>query len=81
MFCPENRDILSGQQSQSNELKEIREQLKIYGQKLNTKEQIKTKCLYILDQYIRERESMGFATSAKEKERLIQLAKQQIAKI
>jgi hypothetical protein len=76
-----NRDILSGQQSQSDELKEIREQLKVYASKFDSKEQIKTKCLYILDQYIKERENMSFTTSSKDKESLIQLAKQQIAKI
>lgn len=74
-----NRDIVAGQQFQNNELKEMREQFKMYSSKLDTKGQVKAKCLYVLNQYIKERENMNFTTSSKEKERIAQIAIQQIS--
>lgn len=46
--------------------------------KLATKEQLKMKFLYILDNYIRSRDAFGMMTSAREKEELVQHTKKQI---
>lgn len=46
--------------------------------KLDTKEQMKTKFLYILDNYIKTRESFGITTPAIKKQELIEITKAQI---
>lgn len=45
---------------------------------LNTKEQVKAKFLYILDNYIKVRESFGITTPAVKKQELIETTKTQI---
>jgi len=46
--------------------------------RLDTKEQMKKKFLYILDSYIRSREAFGMMTPAREKEELILRTKKQV---
>ena len=56
-------------------------QLKTITEKLETKESLKLKFLYILNNYSKTRESFSFTTSSKDKEELVQQARQQIAKL
>lgn len=76
-----NERQLANQQTHREELKQMHAQLKVYGDKLDAKGQVKAKCLHILEQYVKERENMGFTTSSKEKERLMLFTKQQIVKL
>jgi hypothetical protein len=76
-----NKDLLSNQQSQTEKFLETDKLLKIITEKLETKESLKLKFLYILNNYSKARESFSFTTSAKEKEDLMTAARQQIAKL
>jgi hypothetical protein len=76
-----NKDLLSSQQSQTEKSLETDKLLKIIAEKLETKENLKIKFLYILSNYSKERENFSFTTSAKEKENLMTAARQQIAKL
>jgi archaellum biogenesis ATPase FlaH len=76
-----NKDLLSNQQTQVQKFTETDKLLKIITEKQETKESLKLKFLYILNSYGKARENFGFATSAKEKEELLLLTRQQIAKL
>lgn len=76
-----NKDLLSNQQAQILKFKDTEQLMKMIAEKLEAKESLKLKFMYILNNYIKARESFGFTTPAKEKEELIQLTRQQIAKL
>lgn len=76
-----NNEVLSNQRSQTARSLETDRLLKSIAEKLETKENLKIKFLYILSNYSKARESFGFTTSAKEKEDLMTAAKQHIAKL
>jgi hypothetical protein len=76
-----NKDLLNNQQAQVNKFTETDRLLKTINDKLESKESLKLKFLYILNNYSKARESFGFTTPAKEKDELLTLARQQIAKL
>jgi len=76
-----NQDLLSNQQTQVQKFTETDKLLKNISEKLETKESLKLKFLYILNNYSKARESFGFTTPTKEKDDLLTLTKQQIAKL
>ncbi|MDB4926562.1 BfmA/BtgA family mobilization protein [Mucilaginibacter sp.] len=76
-----NKEMLHNQQMQMNKFSDTDRLLKMITDKLEAKEALKLKFLYILNNYSKARESLGFTSSAKDKEDLIHQAKQQIAKI
>lgn len=76
-----NKELLNNQQNQTSQFLETDKLLKVIADKLETKESLKLKFLYILNNYSKARESFGFTTPAKEKEELIAAAKQQVAKL
>jgi hypothetical protein len=76
-----NTDLQNNQQMQISKFSETEKLLQGIRERLDTKENLKTKFLYILDHYIRMRDTFSFTTPAKEKEELAQAARQQVAKI
>ena len=76
-----NKDLLNNQQAQVEKLAEMQRLMKTIAEKLETKESLKLKFLYILNSYNKARENFGFATSAKEKEELLLMTRQQITKL
>jgi len=76
-----NKDLLNNQQAQIEKLTETDKLLKAITEKQETKESLKLKFLYILNSYNKARENFGFATSAKEKEELLLMTRQQITKL
>ncbi|MES2063122.1 MAG: BfmA/BtgA family mobilization protein [Bacteroidota bacterium] len=69
-----NKDILSGQ---SNQFVEIEKLLKAIADKLDTKESLKLKFLYILNYFYKA----SLNASSKDKETLLQEARQHISKL
>jgi hypothetical protein len=69
-----NKDILSGQQAQGQSIDNL---LKIISDKLDTKESLKLKFLFILNHYSK----VNSNASAKEKEIILQETKQHISKL
>ncbi|WPV02109.1 BfmA/BtgA family mobilization protein [Mucilaginibacter sp. cycad4] len=76
-----NTDQADRQEQFSQKLRETVQLLKLIVEKTDTKENLKVKFLYILNTYIKTREAFGFTSSAKDKDDLIQLTRQQIAKL
>ncbi|WP_295801034.1 BfmA/BtgA family mobilization protein [Mucilaginibacter sp.] len=76
-----NRDLLNNQQAQVEKSEEMQQLMKTIAEKLETKESLKLKFQYILNQYAKARENFGFTTSVKEKEELVQEARQMVAKL
>ncbi|MHB1177268.1 MAG: BfmA/BtgA family mobilization protein [Daejeonella sp.] len=76
-----NKDLLSNQRAQTQKFSETDKLMKVILEKLETKENLKLKFLYILNNYMKTRESFGFTTPAKEKEDLAQTTRQQVAKL
>ncbi|WP_293745064.1 BfmA/BtgA family mobilization protein [uncultured Pedobacter sp.] len=71
-------EILSAEKNYSSRLSNTDEILKNIMVKLSTKEQLKKQFHYILGTYIKGREAFSMMTSAKEKEELIRITKNQI---
>jgi hypothetical protein len=76
-----NKDLLSNQQTQVQKFSETDKLLQALAEKQETKESLKLKFLFILNSYNKARENFGFATSAKEKEELLLMTRQQITKL
>jgi hypothetical protein len=76
-----NKDLLNNQQAQVEKLVTTERLMKTIAEKLETKESLKLKFQYILNHYVKTRESFGFTTSVKEKEELAQEARQMVAKL
>ncbi|KQM65206.1 hypothetical protein ASE74_10060 [Pedobacter sp. Leaf216] len=71
-------ELLSAGKNYSSRLSNTDVVLKSILMKLSTKEQLKKQFHYILGTYIKNRDAFGTMTSAKEKEDLIRIAKNQI---
>lgn len=76
-----NKDLINNQQTLVSQFSETEKLLKVIAEKLDTKETLKSKFLYILNQYSKARESFSFTTSSKDKEDLLQAAREQISKV
>lgn len=66
-----NRAMINAQQ-------EVMNGVKAMSEKLDTKDQMKRKFLYILENYIRSRDAFGMMTPARERDELVQQTKKQI---
>ena len=73
-----NDDLLKRQEAQASKFTETDKVIKVISERLEIKEKLKQKFLYILNNYIKARDHFGLMTSAKEKEELIQEARQQV---
>lgn len=76
-----NIEMAERQEQQSLKFTETEKLLKAISEKMDNKESLKLKFLYILNTYIKTREAFGFASSSKDKDDLVQLTRQQIAKL
>lgn len=73
-----NENLLKRQEEQTSKFNETDRAIKIIVERIDIKEKLKQKFLYILNTYIKARDQFGLMTSAKEKEELVQETKQQI---
>lgn len=73
-----NEALMKNQQVQVQKFRDLDLLMKGIHDKLEAKEKLKGKFRYILDQYIRSRETFHAFTPAKEKDELIQLTRQQV---
>lgn len=73
--------LLSNQDAQMRKFSQTDELMKQVLNKLETKEQLKRKFIYILEAYIKARNSFGITTAGKEKDELIQKTKDQINRL
>lgn len=71
-------ELLSAGKNYSSKLLNTDEVLKSILMKLSMREQLKKQFLYILGTYIKSRDAFSMMTSAKEKEELIRITKNQI---
>lgn len=72
------QEVISGIKAHSSIVSGATSAIKALADKLATKEQLKKKFHYILDNYIRSRDAFGMMTPSREKEELIQHTKKQI---
>jgi hypothetical protein len=70
--------IAGNQETQVKKFAQTDQLMEKISLKLDTREQMKTKFLYILDNYIKVRESFGITTPAIKKQELIEITKTQI---
>jgi hypothetical protein len=70
--------IAGNQETQVKKFAQTDQLMEKISIKLDTKEQMKTKFLYILDNYIKVRESFGITTPTIKKQELIEITKTQI---
>lgn len=73
-----NENLLKNQQVQVNKFSKSDELMSIIVAKLDTREKLKNKFVYMLENYIRIRDSFTMMTSGREKEELINKTMQQI---
>jgi len=73
-----NEELLENQSAQAKRLSALKEVASNIELKMGNKERLKKSVLLILNSYIRERESMGMMTSAREKEELADQTRRQI---
>ena len=78
MLASGQDELLSAGKNYSSKLSNTDEILKNILMKLSTKEQLKKQFLYILGTYIKNRDAFGVMTSAREKEELIRITRNQI---
>ena len=76
-----NDNLLNRQETQIQKFAETDKVIRIIAEKLDIKEKLKQKFLYILNTYIKARDQFGLMTSAKEKEELVQDTKQQVSNL
>ncbi|MGM1430197.1 BfmA/BtgA family mobilization protein [Sphingobacterium lactis] len=72
------QEVMDGTKAHSRILSGATLAVTAMSDRLDAKEQMKKKFLYILDSYIRSREAFGMMTPAREREELIQRTKKQI---
>lgn len=72
------QEVMKGVTAYNDILSGVSSGIKAMSDRLETKELIKRKFLYILENYIRSREAFGMMTPAREKEELVQRTKKQI---
>lgn len=73
-----NRQSGSQQVEVLGKLKQMEPYLKLIGQQLQTKEQLKIRALVILEDYHKGREQLGLMASAKDKEDLLKKARERV---
>lgn len=73
-----NENLLKNQQVQQNKFSKSDEIMSLIVAKLDTREKLKNKFIYIVENYIKVRESFTMMTSGREKEELINKTIQQI---
>ncbi len=73
-----NESMLNNQQAQLNKFSKTDELMLVVTAKLDTKEKLKNKFVYIIENYIRIRDSFTLMTSGKEKEDLINKTMHQV---
>ena len=73
-----DREMLAGQKNHSDIMEKVVGSLNGISAKMESKETLKEKFRYILEGYIRSRDSFGMMTSAKEKDELVRKTKKQI---
>lgn len=73
-----NDQVLSNQSSHMKGLSSVKETLGYIEKKAETKILLKQKCAMILNRYIKERESLGLMSSAKDKEELAIRARKEL---
>ncbi|MBC7743725.1 MAG: hypothetical protein H7096_01335 [Flavobacterium sp.] len=73
-----NESLLNNQQVQQNKFSKSDEIMSLIIAKLDTREKLKNKFIYIVENYIKARESFTMMTSGREKEELINKTMQQI---
>jgi len=78
MLASGQNELLSAGKNYSSKLLNTNEILKSIMVKLSTREQLKKQFHYILGTYIKNRDAFNMMTSAKEKEELIRITKNQI---
>ena len=66
-----NDEVLETQSTQAKRLSTMNEAIRSIDSRMETKQILKLRFMYILKTYIRERDSFNMMTSAKEKEQLI----------
>ncbi len=76
-----NDALLSKQETQIKKFTETDRVLKVITDKLETKEKLKAKFMYILNNYVKARNQFTMITSGNEKEELIREARQQVANL
>ncbi|MBB5637030.1 hypothetical protein HDE68_002943 [Pedobacter cryoconitis] len=74
----QNNEVLKNQQAQTLEISTLNEVVKSINGKMATKEKLKSRFMYILNTYIKTRESFGLMTSSKEKEELATSTREQV---
>ncbi len=74
----QNQNLLKNQQAQFQKFAGIDQLMSAILIKLETKEKLKLKFRYILNQYIKSRDAFSAFTSGREKEELIDLTRQQL---
>ncbi|MBV2227186.1 MAG: hypothetical protein KUL85_10040 [Sphingobacterium mizutaii] len=73
-----NGEMLAGQENHTDIMRQVIGSLNGISLKMDSKESLKEKFLYILENYIRSRDGFGMMTSTKEKEELIRSTRKQI---
>ncbi|WP_344675321.1 hypothetical protein [Sphingobacterium kyonggiense] len=73
-----DREMLDGQKKHTEVILQVVGSLNDISAKMESKESLKEKFRYILENYIRTREGFGMMTSAKEKEELQRNTRKQI---
>ena len=73
-----NADLLNGQNDLARRFREMDVLMETIRKTQRGKELLKTQFLYILDSYIKSRDSFGMMTPAREKEELIAATKMQV---
>lgn len=73
-----NENLLNNQQLQQNKFSKSDEIMLLISTKLDNKEKLKNKFLYILENYFKARESFKMMTSGREKEELMNKTIQQV---
>ena len=67
----DNEKLLKNQQGQVNKFSRMEDMMSLISTKLDTKEKLKNEFIYILENYIRARDSFTIMTSGREKEELM----------
>ena len=73
-----NESLLNNQQAQLNKFSKTDELMSVITTKLDTKEKLKNKFIYVLENYFKARESFTMMTSGREKEELMNKTIQQV---
>lgn len=73
-----NDEVLGNQLAQAKKLSALNEMINSIEIKMETKQKLKSRFMYILNSYIKERDSFNMMTSSKEKEELANVVRKQV---